>query len=84
MLQKFVSEYSIEQDAFHYDQLYAVIARNKRMIEEGISTDYQIIGIFDTVEEAMEYNAKFRQELSLSNKSKKGMSHISEVFDKIF
>lgn len=84
MLQKYVSEYSLEQDTFHYDPLYAVIARNKQMIEEGISNDYQIIGIFDTVQEAIEYNAKFREELDLSNKSKNGMAHISEVFDRMF
>lgn len=84
MLQKFASEYSIEQDAFHYDQLYTIIARNKQMIEEGISNDYQIIGIFDTADKAMEYNAKFREELNLSDKSKNGMAHISEVFDRMF
>lgn len=83
MFQKYVSEYSVKQNTFHYDQLYSIIVRNKKMIEEGISNDYQIIGIFDTAEEAINYNIKFKEELSLSNKSKHGMIHISEVFDRM-
>jgi len=91
MLQKYVSEYSAMQNTFHYDPLYAVITRNKKMIAEGISNDYQIIGIFDTADEAIKYNKEFRKNLDLvkdeiypSSRNGKGMKKIDDICDNMF
>ena len=59
----YVAEYSIEQNCFHIEQLNDLLKIN---IEAALSkkhNDYQMIGIFETYDEASDYIEKVRPKI---------------------
>lgn len=63
---KWSVEYSISQDCFHVDDLENVLKINTSdMISKNNWTDYKIIGIFNTQEEATEYASECRRKIEM-------------------
>ena len=61
---KWSVEYSISQDCFHVDDLKNVLNINLNdMFLENENTDYKIIAIFDTQDEACKYANKCKRKL---------------------
>lgn len=54
-------EYSAIQDDFHVDVLSRVLGYNCSNAKKRNSTDYQILGIFENVDEAIEFSKEFRK-----------------------
>jgi hypothetical protein len=51
-IQLWVGEYSLSQDAFNTDSLSRALDTNKDLTQQKKNNDYQIFGIFKTLEEA--------------------------------
>jgi len=52
MSELFVAEYSVSQNCFHVCALSESIVSNKRVITSGGSTDYLVVGLANTREDA--------------------------------
>lgn len=57
----YVAEYSQSQNKFNYDRLDIAIDNNKKSIRENQPSDWIIIGIFKTDQEAIDFNVDFRK-----------------------
>lgn len=56
ILDHYVVEYSVMQKCFYYDKFYKIIEKNLRDAKEKKSlNDYKIIGIFETIDGAVDY-----------------------------
>lgn len=58
-----VAEYSHSQDKFHCDYLKVSINTNIQSIKDNKPSDWIIIGIFKTLDEAQEFIEEFKKQL---------------------
>lgn len=63
MKEKYVVEYSNSQSCFNIATLEKVINTNKQIFKNKISSDYQIIELVDSYEEASSFVKELRKEL---------------------
>lgn len=63
MIEKYVVEYSKSQNCFNITTLEKSINTNKQIFKNKISSDYQIIELSDSYEEASSIVKELRKEL---------------------
>lgn len=63
MMNVWLAEYSLSQDAMHVHQVSSAIEVNLRMIIAGITNDYRVIGIAETYEGAKDICRSLRGKL---------------------
>lgn len=59
----YVSEYSHSQNDFHYDRLDVSMSRNLRACHNDQPSDWIILGIFETEDEAIQFNKQTKKQL---------------------
>lgn len=55
-MDKYVVEYSVSQGAFHVDTLERILEINRDLCVSGVLSDYKIVGIFQSYEEAIRFS----------------------------
>ena len=59
----YVAEYSHSQNNFHYDRLSVSIKRNLEAFYNKQPSDWIILGIFETEDEAIQFNNENKKQL---------------------
>jgi len=65
--EKWIIEYSFEQDCFHIDPLDKVIANNLHAISCGVIPSYIPIGCADDINQACTMAERYREQLECSS-----------------
>lgn len=60
-MSKWALEYSLEQNAYHIEELDRVVLNNQLNILKGVRTGYQIIGLYDNHDDALAFMYVFRE-----------------------
>lgn len=82
ILDYYVAEYSALQNCFHCDKLKDAIFNNLSTINNKIVNDYKVIGIFKTLDEALECNKQLKKEFQ-RKEIKEKEDKIDELVNKI-
>lgn len=59
----YVAEYSSSQNKFHYDRLSVSLNRNQEACRNKQPSDWIILGIFETEDEAIHFNNKIKSQI---------------------